>query len=938
MFRILLFCIVIISVCCCTAKKQKNAATKPVLLLQPDTSLPKDKGVWLLAAKKRLQNIAALPDSLATYVRLNNMLYDSVKKWKGEAAAGIYQDNIIALHKKIATDTSLKKILAKAYLWWHFDHYTESYSDTAVRRLEQFLILTRNENPVNPLTIFAYQQLGIQYNVLGDLKKCGFYHSQFASLAKEKNNVDSYASGVNNTSIALNEQGLYDSSIQLIKPVLNEKGVNPKRTASLYANLAAAETGNKDFKAGLASAQKSLQIVNLLSSKDINSTDLMELKYSLWWNIGDIQIQSQNYTAAETSLKNALAFLMAYNKGDLKSRESGKLYISLARLFEKNQKLNEALAYFQKALYCVTNVDSNIVTQLPRVEELYVENTIMDALDGKADVLQKLYSINKDTALLKQAVACYSLAFEVENKLTRGFSYDESLMRQTRESKLRSEKAIAACYQLSIITRLPQWAGQAFIFVEKSKAVVLQESIRRNIAAIGLLQNDSNWMHVKQAQQLVNLYEKNLAIIKPGDTTAMLFKAKLANAEQDLLFAKTFLLHGNHDYRDILLKSDSFSVDEIKNKLLNDNTTLVEFFSGDSATYIFSCSKKTALQFSLLAKDINDSLDKFLSFFTSKNKINDEPAAYKAAAFYLFKQSGLGSIQNKASGSMLIIPDGKFNLVPFEALVTDTSGNANPKSFTYLLKNTRVDYGYSAASLLKLQEVESIPASNSMVAVAPVFKKHERNLAPLLYTVAEIEAMQKIIPSASYLVNENATIGRFRNKIVNASVIHIASHASSGSVAGTPPFIEFYDSTLYLNEIYAMHIDAGLVVLSACETGTGLLNKSEGAMSLARGFYYAGTQNVITSLWSVDDRSTASIFGDFYQHLSGNDYSGSLHKAKLNYLKNATVINASPYYWAGFVHIGYEKQHPKNHLFLLILIACIGIVLFCVFFLYRHAK
>jgi len=188
-------------------------------------------------------------------------------------------------------------------------------------------------------------------------------------------------------------------------------------------------------------------------------------------------------------------------------------------------------------------------------------------------------------------------------------------------------------------------------------------------------------MHVKQAQQLVNLYEKNLAVIKPGDTAANLIIKKLADAEQELLFAKTFLEHGNHYYRDILLKSDSLSVDIIQNGLLNDNTNLVEFFSGDSATYVFSFSKNKVPQFLLLSGDINDNLDKFLSFFSEKNKINDSPGSYKAAAFQLFEQSGLAAIQNRSSGSMLIIPDGRFNLLPFDALVMDTLGRSNPEIF-----------------------------------------------------------------------------------------------------------------------------------------------------------------------------------------------------------------------------------------------------------------
>ena len=927
--------IIIILLCCCTAKKQRVAHGSPLSLLQIDTSLPKNKGLWLLVAENRLQNLSVLPDSLAAFVQLNNTLYDSVKKWKGDKAAGKYQDNIIGLHEKIVGDTSLKKILSKAYFRWHYDHYTESYTDTGVMRLEQFLMLTHSEKPVNPLTIYAYQQLAIQYAVLGDLKKCGYYNSRFAELAKAEKNIDWYASGISNTTIVLNESELFDSSINLIKPLLNEQGIHPKRIAQLYANLAVAEAGNKNFTASLITAKKSLEILGRLTVNEIDSSELMELKYQLWWNIGDLQMQAKNFKESSISLNKALAFLLAYNEGDLKNRESGKLYISIGKQFEQTGKLNEALHSFQKALYCVTSVDSNAVNQLPGIKGLYVENTIMEALDAKAEVLQKLYKTNRDTNLLKQVVASYSLAFEVENKLTKGFSYDESLLRQTIESKARSEKAITACYELFLLTRLQTWAERAFFFAEKSKAVVLQESIRRNIAANGLLLNDTNWIRIQQIQQLVNFYEKKLAEKISTDTAdADQLKRRLDIAENDLLFAKTALMHSNKGYSDILLKTDSFSVDEVKDKLLSDHTDLIEFFSGDSSTYIFSFSKNKPPVFVKAACEINEMLNTFLLFFANKNNINNEPAAFRLAAFKLYKQAGFTNFQNKGITNLIIIPDGRFNLVPFEALVTDTVGLAGTKNFAYLLKDKLINYGYSASTILKLQDNKSEPASEKLVAFAPVFEGRERNLLPLINTGEEMDAMRKAIPSGEYFLKKNATLNIFKSKITDAAIIHIASHASAD---GIQPCIEFYDSTLYLNEIYTMHINSSLVVLSACETGIGVLDKSEGAMSLARGFYYAGAQNVITSLWSVDDRSTATIFGKFYQYLSGNDYPGSLYEAKLNYLKNATTANASPYYWAGFVHIGYQKPQQKNYLFYILIAGVLAISVFG-FLLYRHKK
>ena len=65
-----------------------------------------------------------------------------------------------------------------------------------------------------------------------------------------------------------------------------------------------------------------------------------------------------------------------------------------------------------------------------------------------------------------------------------------------------------------------------------------------------------------------------------------------------------------------------------------------------------------------------------------------------------------------------------------------------------------------------------------------------------------------------------------------------------------------------------MDLDAELVVLSACNSGSGKLVSGEGNISLARSFIEAGCQNVIMSLWQADDESTSEIMSTFYEELN----------------------------------------------------------------------
>ncbi|MEK7256289.1 MAG: CHAT domain-containing protein, partial [Bacteroidota bacterium] len=111
---------------------------------------------------------------------------------------------------------------------------------------------------------------------------------------------------------------------------------------------------------------------------------------------------------------------------------------------------------------------------------------------------------------------------------------------------------------------------------------------------------------------------------------------------------------------------------------------------------------------------------------------------------------------------------------------------------------------------------------------------------------------------------------------------------------------------VFVKDLYTMRIHAALVVLSACETGIGELQRGEGIVSLARGFSYAGASSIVTTLWSIDDRSSAEIMVAFYQYLKkGLPKDEALRQAKLGYLKASKGRNTShPLYWAAFVPVG----------------------------------
>ncbi len=101
------------------------------------------------------------------------------------------------------------------------------------------------------------------------------------------------------------------------------------------------------------------------------------------------------------------------------------------------------------------------------------------------------------------------------------------------------------------------------------------------------------------------------------------------------------------------------------------------------------------------------------------------------------------------------------------------------------------------------------------------------------------------------------TLARYR-------FLHFASHGLLGLSEGCQPSLvltqagnlEAEDGFLRLDEVTGLHLNADLVVLSACRTGQGRSYNAEGVSGIARGFLFAGSRGVVCSLWRVPDQPT----------------------------------------------------------------------------------
>ncbi len=129
----------------------------------------------------------------------------------------------------------------------------------------------------------------------------------------------------------------------------------------------------------------------------------------------------------------------------------------------------------------------------------------------------------------------------------------------------------------------------------------------------------------------------------------------------------------------------------------------------------------------------------------------------------------------------------------------------------------------------------------------------------------------------------------------------LLANASKSIYAGVEDATQ-EDGILTAYEAMNLNLDGTeLIVLSACETGLGEVKNGEGVYGLQRSFIVAGAQNIIMSLWTVNDETTQRLMTLFYSSwLAGENKFDAFKSAQLE-IKNEF---SDPYYWGAFVILG----------------------------------
>jgi CHAT domain-containing protein len=269
--------------------------------------------------------------------------------------------------------------------------------------------------------------------------------------------------------------------------------------------------------------------------------------------------------------------------------------------------------------------------------------------------------------------------------------------------------------------------------------------------------------------------------------------------------------------------------------------------------------------------------------------------------------------------SIIVIPDGELNLVPFPALVNQRS---------YLIESHTFSSSPSATVLCLLRDREAVTltdrfhyvgvaawtgSNQQATGVAGILREISfptvKQLQPLPLTKKEVETIALDFPAPNtLLLGPSATETSFKALPLDQyRVLHLALHGYAdveypdrSALVFAPEAQGPDDGLLEVREVRALHLKAGLVTLSACNTGVGPVGEVDVA-DLGHAFIEAGAETVVSALWELDDQSTTQLMTSFYRNLAN-------HQTKTEALAQAQVSlmrsGLSPYYWASFEVVG----------------------------------
>jgi CHAT domain-containing protein/tetratricopeptide (TPR) repeat protein len=377
---------------------------------------------------------------------------------------------------------------------------------------------------------------------------------------------------------------------------------------------------------------------------------------------------------------------------------------------------------------------------------------------------------------------------------------------------------------------------------------------------------------------------------------------------------RTLLERVQRSRADVPAPTPPATLQTLQREVLRGGEVLVDFLVGDEVSYVFAVTRESCSVESLPGtEELASRLHRFRDFLATpvRQESTGSASSYRAAAGEIGALL-LGPVAPALAGAdrIYVAPDGPLYSVPFDALRLpgiegEDDDESEPLGFRSVV--SRVP---SAALLVLVRSRDRAPTQDAPFRGLAVAGASAPGSPALRGARKEVDRLGRIAgmrvgPDRTDIPAESTA-----RSLLGYSLLHFAGHTElndqypwRSAVVLQPSGKERGAVVVRAEEIAALALDAGLVVLSGCESAGGSAIRGEGLQGLSSAFLAAGTQALVATLWPVDDEATALLMARFYDGLERGATAGeALRQAKRSLASSPRF--APPFFWAGVLLIG----------------------------------
>lgn len=823
----------------------------------------------------------------------------------------------------------------------------------AIAELDQERVVTLDRTTI-------YQNLSFNYNELGEYQKALHYQRLVRDTLEAQESIDIYRLSriYNDLGWTFKAMSSLDSAKYYLQKGRQMIPVIPKDNRGQARNYITLHQNLTDvyLQMGATDAAREL-IEHLLLQQEQEATYRKAFSFEL---LAKVAAQEGDYTKGITAISQAIAIA----KEDYKSSGFPKLsrkYLVAADLYEQVKQPEQALYFAEQAIQVLSpNREGLTDNELIDPSNLLAPLDALRAMLKKAAILNNLAS-TKGQDLLEESFQTYKHAVTIVQGLRMiGLSAKAKVTLQELTGELY-ENAIQNALQLHAVTNDSKYLYDAFRITEANKARTLVEDINASRASHLVNIPDSLINLETDLRQSIVFYNNQIAQEERASTPNTEVVARYQNLvreKEEQLQLLTNQIDEQFPRLKMLTEAKQLvSPTMLQQQLKEQQSTLISYFLGQDNIYAFVLNEiQISIDTITYPKGLAEHISLLHHTISSPPVSNFSEEAYSKflnTTHHLYEQLLKAPLAKSKNSSLIIIPDNYLALIPFELLLSDLPSIAEQKQYfnqlPYLLRQYKISYDYSATLWSLNQEVPEHSFKGDFLGIAPAFSEGSSNqetrsceggfLSQLSCNQKEITQISNLLGGHTFTA-EHANRTNFWANAANYKILHLATHACVDKEHPMLSKIYLSDDHLSIADLYDLELKNELVVLSACNTGSGKIIAGEGIMNLASGFFRAGCSSTLMSLWSVEDCSTAELMRLFYKNLDkGFRKDRALQEAKLAFMQSANKVQQHPFYWAAFVQYGNVNKlsiMPLSSFYILALV--VGLVILIMIIRLRRSR